>query len=55
MDLKININNSNRCDVRFQSHHKFAKVLGLLRNNKILPDSVKDESVKIQDSKGHFY
>ena len=43
MDLKIIINRGNRCDIRFQPHHKFSKVLGLLRSNRMIPSSVKDE------------
>ena len=49
MDLKIFINGGGRCDVRFQKHHKFTKVLGLLRHNKLLPDSIKDDTISIQD------
>jgi hypothetical protein len=42
MELKILINGGNRCDVKFERHHTFERVIRLLKSNKILPEGLSD-------------
>jgi hypothetical protein len=55
MELQIHINGGNRCDVRFEQHHKFKRVITLLRSNRIIPESVSEDDIGIVDQNGVKY
>jgi len=55
MELQIHINGGNRCDVRFEHHHKFKRVITLLRSNKIIPETVNEDQIGIVDQTGKNY